>query len=303
MSETLRSEVDLPKLIERFGSEDKCHAYLEELRWPEGVKCPRCGSDKISRIKARRQFDCDGCRYQFSVRVGTVLQDSKLPLWKWFLAVYMMCEARKGVSANQLKRMLGVSYKTAWFLCHRIRSAMIQDGELLRGTVEMDELYVGGKARGKGHGYRGNKTMVMGAIERGGKLRVQAMPGKHLTRESAHSFVAGHIDDKAENIYTDENLGYPDLTDWNTKHRRVNHSQEEWVRGDIHTNTVESAWSLFDRAVIGSYHKLSVKHLNAYLDEFAFRFNNRDNPFLFRDTILALVEADVLTFQDLTHPA
>jgi transposase-like protein len=297
---TRTTEIDLPKLIERFGSEDKCHAYLEELRWPNGVKCPRCGSDKISRIKARRQFDCDGCRYQFSVRVGTVLQDSKLPLWKWFLAVYMMGESRKGVSANQLKRMLGVSYKTAWFLCHRIRSAMTQDGDLLRGTVEMDELYVGGKARGKGHGYRGNKTMVMGAIERGGRLRVEALHGKHLSHKTAKKFVADNIDDKAEAIYTDENLGYPDLTDWNTTHRRVNHSKEEWVRGDIHTNTVESAWSLFDRAVIGSYHKLSVKHLNAYLDEFAFRFNNRENPFLFRDTILALVEGDALTFKELT---
>src|SRR6266700_6042216 len=161
------AEMNLPKLIERFGSEDKCHAYLEELRWPEGVKCPRCGSDKISRIRARRQFDCDGCRYQFSVRVGTVLQDSKLPLWKWFLAVYMMCEAKKGVSANQLKRMLGVSYKTAWFLCHRIRSAMYDEtAGPLTGTVEIDETYVGGKVRGRGKGYIENKTMVVGAVQR-----------------------------------------------------------------------------------------------------------------------------------------
>jgi transposase-like protein len=146
LAQALKSEVDLPRLIERFGSEDKCRAYLEELRWPDGVKCPRCDSDKISRIKTRNQFDCDGCRYQFSVRVGTVFQDSKLPLWKWFLAVYMIGEAKKGVSANQLKRMLGVSYKTAWFLCHRIRSAMTDEsGKLLTGIVEADETYVGGK--------------------------------------------------------------------------------------------------------------------------------------------------------------
>jgi transposase-like protein len=296
------AEIDLPTLVERFGSEDKCHAYLEELRWPDGVECPRCQSKKISRIKARRQFDCDGCRYQFSVRVGTLFHDSKLPLWKWFLAVYVMGESRKGISANQLKRMLGVSYKTAWFLCHRIRSAMHDDNPaLLNGIVEIDETYIGGKARGRGQGYVGNKTMVMGAIERGGKLRVQAMPEtRHLTHRAAAEFFVDMVDDNATAVYTDESNGYPDLTDWNTKHRRVNHSQNEWVRGDVHTNTVESAWSLFDRAVIGAYHKLSVKHLPAYLDEFQFRFNNRNNPFLFRDTILALVEGDALTFAELT---
>src|SRR4051794_7600774 len=178
------SEFNLPELIEQFGSEDKCHAYLEELRWPDGVKCPRCESKKISRITKRRQFDCDGCRYQFSVRVGTLFHDSKLPLWKWFLAVYMMGESKKGVSANQLKRMLGVSYKTAWYLCHRIRRAMLDDGaELLDGIVEVDETWVGGRLRFKGGGagsgkngpvpgsdWRSNKTVVLGAVSRGGEV-------------------------------------------------------------------------------------------------------------------------------------
>ena len=118
-----RQQFDLAKLIERFGSEDRCHEYLEQLRWPDGVRCPRCDSDKISRITKRRQFDCDGCRYQFSVRVGTIFHDSKLPLWKWFLAVYMMGESKKGVSANQLKRMLGVSYKT---LLQKIRECGLE---------------------------------------------------------------------------------------------------------------------------------------------------------------------------------
>jgi transposase-like protein len=298
----MTSEFDLPELIERFGSEDKCHAYLEGLRWPDGVRCPRCDSDKISRIKARRQFDCDGCRYQFSVRVGTLFHDSKLPLWKWFLAVYIMSESKKGVSANQLKRMLGVSYKTAWYLCHRIRAAVKDEGaDLLSGTVEMDETYIGGKRRYVGSGYRGNKTMVMGAIERGGKLRVKAMPRTDLNQNLAREFFASTVADDAEFIYTDESNRYPDLTDWNTKHRRVHHTKHEYVRGDVHTNTVESAWSLFDRAVLGSYHKLSVKHLPAYLDEFAFRFNNRGNAYLFRDTILRLVEGDTLTYEALIH--
>src|SRR6266566_890890 len=133
-------EMNLPDLIEQFGSEELCRDYLEELRWPKGVECPRCESKKISRLKKRAQFECDTCRYQFSVRVNTVFHDSKLPLWKWFLATYLMIESKKGISANQLKRMLNVSYKTAWYLCHRIRSAMeVLEEEPLTGLVEADE--------------------------------------------------------------------------------------------------------------------------------------------------------------------
>jgi len=291
--------MDLPRLIERFGSEDKCHAYLEELRWPDGVRCPRCDSAKISRIKDRRQFDCDGCRYQFSVRVGTLFHDSKLPLWKWFLAVYVMGESKQGVSANQLARMLGVTPKTAWYLCHRVRAALKDEGEdMLRGIVEVDETYIGGKVRGKGKAYKGNKTMVLGAVERGGRVRLKALEGGP-TKKALKGFVKGTVHGDAEAIYTDEATGYGDLNDWNTRHDRVHHSSHEWVRGQIHTNTVESVWSLFDRSVIGAYHKLSVKHLPAYLDEAAFRWNNRTNPFLFRDTILRLVEGDALTYKTL----
>jgi transposase-like protein len=299
-------EYDLVELIEQFGSEDKCHDYLERLRWPDGIECPRCESKKISRIVKRRQFDCDSCRYQFSVRVETLFHDSKLPLWKWFLAVYLMIESKKGVSANQLKRTLGVSYKTAWYLCHRIREAMHdEDAEPLTGVVEVDETYLGGKPRMHGpgqQGYRGNKTMVMGAIERGGRLRVKAMPRPYATHKMTTAFIKEVVSDDAEAIYTDSSHAYPDLSDHNTKHERVDHQLEEWIRGDIHTNTVESAWSLFDRAVIGAYHKLSVKHLPAYLDEFTYRFNNRDNPYLFRDTILALVRGDALPYKKLVRP-
>jgi transposase-like protein len=297
--------MNLPELIERFGSEDKCHEYLEELRWPDGVRCPRCDSDKISRLKARRQFDCDGCRYQFSVRVGTLFHDSKLPLWKWFLAVYVMGESKKGVSANQLKRMLGVSYKTAWYLCHRIRSAMHdENAPMLHGIVEADETYVGGKASGfrdkkdAARHRRDNKTVVLGAVERGGRVRLRMVPNS--TSKTIKGFLADVVDDDAEAIYTDSNRAYQGIEDENTRHESVNHAADEWVRGQIHTNTVESVWSLFDRSVIGAYHKLSVKHLPAYLDEAAFRWNNRTNPYLFRDTILALVEGDALTFAALT---
>jgi transposase-like protein len=300
-------EMNLPKLIERFGSEDKCHAYLEEIRWPDGVTCPRCESKKISRIVERRQFECSDCRYQFSVRVGTVLQDSKLPLWKWFLAIYMMCESKKGISANQLHRMLGGSYKTAWFLCHRIRSAMEDEGaELLTGIVEADETYIGGKKRFPAGTTRSemalhrrdNKTVVLGAVERGGKVRFRVAPD--ASSASVKGFLNDVVADDAKAIYTDSHRSYRGIGDENTVHEYVNHSANQWVNGQIHTNTVESVWSLFDRSVIGAYHKLSVKHLPAYLDEAAFRWNNRTNPHLFRDTIFALVESDTLTYDKLT---
>jgi transposase-like protein len=297
-------EYDLVELIAQFGSEDRCHDYLEGLRWPDGVKCPRCDSQKISRIARRRQFDCDSCRYQFSVRVGTLFHDSKLPLWKWFLAVYLMGESKKGISANQLKRTLGVSYKTAWYLCHRIRAAMVDEsGDMLHGIVEADETYVGGKASGFGskkeaaRHRRDNKTVVLGAVERGGKVRLRVAPD--ATHESVHGFLNDVVADDAEAIHTDSHRSYRGIGDEDTVHAYVDHSRDEWVRGQIHTNTVESVWSLFDRSVIGAYHKLSVKHLPAYLDEAAFRWNNRENPFMFRDTILALVAGDALPYREL----
>ncbi len=140
-------ETNLINLIERYGNEDKCRKHLEALRWHEGIKCPRCGSEKVSHIKKRDQYDCDECRYQFSVTAGTIFHDSHLPLWKWFLAIYLMTESKKGISANQLSRSLKISYKTAWYLCHRIRKAMLETGvqPQLTDTVEVDETYVGGK--------------------------------------------------------------------------------------------------------------------------------------------------------------
>jgi transposase-like protein len=300
----VRSEFDLAELIESFGSEDKCHAYLEDLRWPHGIECPRCSSTKISRIAKRRQFDCDSCRYQFSVRVGTLFHDSKLPLWKWFLAIYLMGESRKGISANQLKRTLGVSYKTAWYLCHRIRAALREDDpEPLTGIVEADETFIGGKApqsasrREAALIRRRNKTIVLGAVQRGGKLRVRV--AKDASRESINEFLGDVVSPDAEAIYTDSWRSYRGIGDENTVHEYVDHSADEWVRGKVHTQTAESAWSLFDRSIIGAYHKLSAKHLPAYLDEFAFRFNNRANPYLFRDTILALIAGDSLSYREL----
>ena len=294
-----KQEINLIELIERFRSEDKCREYLEQLRWANGIVCPRCGCKSNSIISNRHQYDCTACRYQFSVTAGTILHDSHLPLWKWFITAYMMIESKKGVSANQIKRTIDVSYKTAWYLCHRIRAAMTDtSGEQLTGTLEADETLVGGKARGMGRGYIGNKATVVGVVARGGGVRLKVIPDR--TREALHAFLNEHTADDAEAIYTDDWEAYKGIADANTRHETVNHSIEEWVRGDVHTNTIESVWSLLKRAIIGAYHHISHKHLDAYLDELEFRFGNRDNPHMFRDAILQLIQAECVTYSKLT---
>ena len=293
--------MNLPQLIEEFGTEDKCIEALAELRWPNGVTCPKCESTNIGRIETRKLFDCAGCGYQFSVRVGTVLQDSKLPLWKWFLATLLLVEAKKGMSANQLARTLGVTAKTGWYLSHRIRAAMLDDdGVMLSDTVEVDETYVGGKVRGMGSHYTGNKSIVVGAVERGGNVKfgiVRSRDGKALG-----DFVRANVDDSVKSVYTDGLDAYqtiPELRDEDTNHEFVNHRADEWVRGEVHTNTIESVWSLLKRSIIGSYHHVSMKHLPAYLDELEWRYNNRRNPYIFRDTLTRLCESEVLGYEEL----
>jgi len=294
-----KSGMDLLSLMDKFHSEERCTQYLEELRWPDGIACPRCGGTMISRIKERAQFDCDSCRYQFSVKVNTIFHDSKLPLRKWFAAVYLMCESKKGISANQIGRTLKVSYKTAWYLCHRVRAAMATgEQEQLEGIIEADETLVGGRAPGKGKGYKGNKTTVLGAIERGGGIRLKV--SENRTRRTLHKFIKANADMKdVDAVYTDSFPAYEGITGRDGRHEAVNHEKEEWVRGQVHTNTIEGAFSLFKRSIVGAFHQVSVKHLPAYLDEFEFRYDNRDNPYLFRDTVLKLIAAKQLEYKEL----
>jgi transposase-like protein len=296
------ADMNLVKLVEQFSQEGKAREYLTELRWPEGVTCPRCEGTKVSPIKDRPQYCCNDCEYQFSVTSGTIFNDSHLPLWKWFLAIYLMTESKKGMSACQIQRSLDVAYRTAWFLCHRIRAAIKEVNPTpLKGTVEVDETYVGGKRRHVGRGYRGNKTCVIGALERKGPVRMEVL--KWVDREQLHKFIHKTTAPDTANIYTDEHVGYRGIQDHDTKHGTVNHSKEEWVHGDVHTNGIESVWSLLKRSVVGTYHKVSVKHLDAYVDELEHRFNNRENKFLFRDTLLKLVKAEKLTYSELTKAA
>jgi transposase-like protein len=299
-------DTNLIALVEQFGADDsKCRAYLEALKWPDGVRCPRCPEKTtISRIADRDTFDCDSCRYQFSVTAGTIFNDTHLPLWKWFLAVYLMCESKKGVSANQLGRSIKVAYKTAWYLCHRIRKAMAEINPAPIGgkgaTVEMDETYVGGRRRHVGSGYVGNKTMVLGALERGGQIRLRVEKTKKRgDKKVLHGFVAETTHPETSKIYTDDNPGYIGIADSDTAHESVNHSAEEWVRGDVHTNGIEGVWSLFKRSIVGSYHQVSAKHLDRYLEEFEWRFNQRENPFLFRDTLLRLLTTEKMEYKEL----
>ncbi len=293
-------ETNLVNLIAKFGGNDeKCRTYLEHLKWPEGPKCDLCGS-KATKIANRPQYDCDSCHYQFSVTAHTIFHDSHLPLWKWFLATYLIVESKKGMSANQLKRTLEVSYKTAWYLCHRIRKAMTEvNPSKLSGIVEIDETYVGGKKRYVGRGSLEGKTMVLGAIQRGGQIRLRVDKGKKATKGALHHFVLETTAANTKRLITDEAPGYVGIADADTTHETVNHRAEEWVRGDVHTNSIEGVWSLFKRSIVGSYHQISTKHMDAYLDEFEWRFNQRDNQYLFRDTMLRLLASPKMEFKEL----
>jgi transposase-like protein len=291
-------ETNLIDLIDNFGSEDRCHARLEELRWPQGVECPRCDSKRIARQKNRHQYQCKSCRYQFSVTAGTIFHDSHLPLRKWFLAVYLIVESKKGISANQLKRSLGITYKTAWYLCHRIRAALQEvDAQLLKGIIEVDETFVGGEVEGMGRGYKGNKVVVVGTFERGGAIRLQVVRGRD--RETLQGFIRENTAGDTQAIYTDELPSYVGIADENTEHETVKHREKEYVRGEVYTSSLENVWSLLKRSIIGSYHQVSAKHLDAYLDELEFRFNNRENPHMFRDAMCKLLVANSLPYAKL----
>jgi transposase-like protein len=295
----------LCEVLREFGSDESCREYLEALRWPEKVTCPRCDSDKISRVYERKVFDCDSCRYQFSVLAGTVFQDTKLPLPTWFATTYLVCESKKGISAKQVSRMMGGSYKTSWYLCQRIRFAMKEVNKAkLEGIVEIDETYVGGKQHGKGTRGRSqkNKEVVIGIKQRGGELRF--FHAADVKSGTLAKYIRENVSKSVEVIMTDDFGGYPRAMQMtaihSSKHKSINHSTGKYVDGDITTNGIESAFSLLKRGIVGSWHKVSAKHLAAYLDEMTFRFNNRENPYLFRDTLMKLIEAPVLEYKKLT---
>jgi transposase-like protein len=297
--------VTLVDVINLFDTDDKCRELLVRLRWPNGVECLRCKAPVVELATAKQLFYCKECDYQFTVTASTIFNDSHLPLTKWFLATLLLCEARKGMSANQVKRTLGVSYKTAWYLCHRIRAAMKEaDKPMLDGTVEMDETWVGGRER-KGRGWNrpdNNKEVVIGLRQRGGELRF--FHASDVKSGTLAKYIKENVSADVDVIVTDEYPGYPKAMIAagikGGQHETIKHKDRVYVRGDVHTNTVESAFSLLKRGVIGSWHKISAKHLAAYLDEMTFRFNRRKSSTLFLDTLRHMVTAPVLTFEKLT---
>jgi transposase-like protein len=292
----------LVDVINLFDTDERCRELLVRLRWPNGVECPRCKMPAVELATAKQLFFCKECDYQFSVTSGTIFNDSHLPLAKWFLATLLLCESRKGHSANQMKRELGVSYKTAWYLCHRIRAAMKEtDKPMLTGTVEIDETYIGGRQRGKGQGpHSSGKEIVIGIRQRGGDLRF--IKAANLKADTLYKIIHDNVSEEVEVLVTDEFSTYPHAmgASFKEKHKTINHKRREYVRGDVYTNTVESAFFLLKRGIMGTWHRVSVKHLPAYLEEMTFRFNRRKSSTLFLDTLRHMVTAPVLTFEKLT---
>ena len=267
----------------RFTDPVAASEYLESIRWPDGVICPHCGESerepyrlKGKSLKHRRVWKCRACRKQFTVMVGTIFESSHVPLNKWLAAFYLLCSSKKGMSAHQLHRMLGVTYKTAWFMFHRIREAMKDPAfaSKLGGTVEADETYIGGKRSNQSRG-RGtaDKKAVVALVERDGSARsfhVANVSGPTLGR-----VIREHVDPSAR-LMTDEWKSYKKVGKKMADHQTVAHSFGEYVRGDAYTNTVEGYFAILKRGVDGIYHHVSRAHLHRYLGEFDFRYNRRD---------------------------
>lgn len=269
----------------QFTDETKAREYLENLRWPNGPVCPHCGSVGAWKIEGKKSrpglLKCAAyeCRQQFTVTVGTVFESSRLPLNKWLMAVHLMCASKKGVSAHQLHRMLGITYKSAWFMAHRIREAMREEnGGLLGsggGTVEVDETFGNERkprAQGKkGRGYA-HKNKVLSLVERGGKVRSFHVPA--VNAKTLAPILREQIAKDAR-LMTDEAFQYIKVGREFASHGVVHHGIGEYVRGDIHSNTVEGYFSVFKRGLMGTFHHVSPEHLKRYLCEFDFRYNYR----------------------------
>ncbi|HLN02700.1 MAG TPA: IS1595 family transposase [Bryobacteraceae bacterium] len=303
----------------RFSSEESALDYLENLRWPDGVRCLMCGGNRISKYNSRTNrkdrktgavkpgplrylYEClePTCKHQFTATTGTIFHDTHLPLEKWLLAVALMVNAKKGLSAKQVQRDLDVSYQTAWYLCHRIREAMGLQGvptARFTGEVEADETYIGGKYDKRRKRERWDKEPVFGIVERGGKVRTWHIP--EVNRFHIIKKLRDNISIEAK-VYTDESQMYKRMPNNIKSHEIVNHSEKEWVRGDVHTGTIDGYWGLFKRGLIGSFHQVSVKHLQRYLDEFQFRWNNRDSQDIFTLVVMALLIGKALQYKTLT---
>jgi transposase-like protein len=278
----LTSFHNLIDLLQFFKDEQTCRDYLQNIRWANGLVCPHCKHTKCFKFKDGKTFRCGGCKKDYSVRTGTIFEDSRIPLQKWYAAIYLITSHKKGISSLQLHRDIGVTQKTSWFMLHRIRTTFgILPESKLSGVIEADETFLGGNEKNKHANKKTDnnqgrsvktKTPVAGIKERGGKLKAKQVPntsGYHL-RPFIHQNV-----EFGSTVNTDEWGGYNGLSS-TFHHKRVDHSIGEYVSGSTHTNGMENFWSLLKRGITGIYHSVSEKHTQKYVDEFVFRYNSRE---------------------------
>lgn len=304
----------LPQLLDYFKDEETCVSYYENIRWGDTPICPHCGSTK-KHYKTTRGWKCadKDCHKKFTVKVGTIFENSKIPLRTWFAAIYLATTHKKGISSVQLSIDLGVTQKTAWFLLHRIREMLKDKAPKMLGEskmVEADEAYIGGREKTKHYNKRRSddnnnltnggeayqpKKAVIGIIERDGHVVLKYIPSAN--KSNMLSFIRKHVPEGAK-IYTDEAKVYNKLNKWYT-HDSVKHALGVYVVGDVHTNTIENFWSVLKRGIYGIYHQVSDKHLERYLDEFSSRFNTRDLSTQERFEIFLHESESVLTYKRL----
>jgi transposase-like protein len=302
---TKRKPTSLIEAIRYFSDLDVCTEFVAKLRWPDGPVCPRCGCTEYSYITTRRLWKCKGCKKQYSVKLGTIFEDSPLGLDKWLPAVWLAANSKNGISSHELGRALDVTQKSAWFMLHRIRLAMQTKSFLLSGEVEIDETYVGGKPANMHASKRSpldrktttsNKTTVLGMIERGGRVRAEVVPD--AKRKSIEPHIHGTVE-PGSTVYTDGLRSYQGLSS-KYSHEVIDHA-EEYVNGRVHTNGIENFWSLLKRGLHGTYVSVDPEHLFRYLDERVFTFNERYSTDYGRfEAILGAIADRRLTFAEVT---
>lgn len=283
--------MNIIQIYKQFPKEKDCLDHLEKIRWSGKPICPYCKSDRITPVPKENRHHCNACNTSYSVTVRTIFHKTKVDLQKWFLAVSIVLNAKKGISARQMARDIEVNKNTAWYMLMRIRRAMIDNGELLKNLIECDETYIGGKNKNKHKGKKTkggqgrntqDKVAVFGILERGGIVKAGKV--KDVSKKTLHKLIHRNAE-KGSKIFTDEWKSYTGLSS-KFSHNIVNHGTGEYVKGEAHTNTLEGFWSLLKRGIVGQYHQVSGKYLDKYINEFCYRYNNRENGDLFEKTLL-----------------